>query len=113
MARPAAHTTLLPFPPVPATLQRRARLTRRCSCPPCPPQTNFKRSVISATAASSFIACLLMGLMANLPLALAPGMGVNAFFTYTVVGFYGTGHVGGQLPPEPCPAASRTPHAAA
>jgi xanthine/uracil/vitamin C permease (AzgA family) len=44
-------------------------------------QTNFKRSVIAATAASSFIACLLMGIFANLPLALAPGMGVNAFFT--------------------------------
>mmetsp|Transcript_30092 Transcript_30092/g.66667 ORF Transcript_30092/g.66667 Transcript_30092/m.66667 type:complete len:637 (-) Transcript_30092:1727-3637(-) len=47
-----------------------------------------KKSFISATAASATIACFLMGIMANLPLALAPGMGINAFFTYTVVGYY-------------------------
>lgn len=34
-----------------------------------------------------------MGAVANLPLAVAPGMGINAYFTYTVVGFYGTGVV--------------------
>eukprot|EP00879_Flechtneria_rotunda_P028146 GHRR01030225.1.p1 GENE.GHRR01030225.1~~GHRR01030225.1.p1 ORF type:complete len:225 (+),score=33.25 GHRR01030225.1:721-1395(+) len=32
-----------------------------------------------------------MGAVANLPLAVAPGMGINAYFAYTVVGFYGTG----------------------
>jgi AGZA family xanthine/uracil permease-like MFS transporter len=32
-----------------------------------------------------------MGLFANLPIALAPGMGLNAYFAYTVVGFHGTG----------------------
>lgn len=31
-----------------------------------------------------------MGLIANLPIALAPGMGMNAYFTYSVVGFRGT-----------------------
>ena len=31
-----------------------------------------------------------MGLLANLPFALAPGMGMNAYFTYTVVGFMGS-----------------------
>ena len=36
------------------------------------------------------IGCLLMGLIANLPIALAPGMGMNAYFTYSVVGFRGT-----------------------
>ena len=41
--------------------------------------------VFSATAISSAIACLVMALYANLPFALAPGMGLNAFFTYTVV----------------------------
>jgi AGZA family xanthine/uracil permease-like MFS transporter len=34
-----------------------------------------------------------MGLMANLPVALAPGMGMNAYFTYSVVGWRGTGGV--------------------
>ncbi len=41
--------------------------------------------VFSATAISSAIATLLMALMANLPFALAPGMGLNAFLAYTVV----------------------------
>lgn len=31
-----------------------------------------------------------MGLVANLPIALAPGMGMNAYFTYSVVGWRGT-----------------------
>ncbi len=41
--------------------------------------------VLFATALSSAIGCILMGLLANYPVALAPGMGVNAFFAYTVV----------------------------
>ena len=41
--------------------------------------------VFTATALSAAIATLLMGLLANYPFALAPGMGLNAFFTYTVV----------------------------
>jgi AGZA family xanthine/uracil permease-like MFS transporter len=32
-----------------------------------------------------------MGLFANMPIALAPGMGLNAYFAYTVVGFHGNG----------------------
>lgn len=39
-----------------------------------------------ATCLAAAIACLLMGLLANYPIALAPGMGLNAFFTYTIVG---------------------------
>lgn len=46
-------------------------------------------SVFVASAISAVIATLLMGLLANLPVALAPGMGTNAFFTYTVVLGYG------------------------
>jgi len=42
-------------------------------------------AVFTATALSSFIAILIMALYANLPFALAPGMGLNAFFAYTVV----------------------------
>lgn len=41
--------------------------------------------VFTATALSGAIATLVMGLLANLPFALAPGMGLNAFLTYTVV----------------------------
>lgn len=42
-------------------------------------------SVFTATALSAGIATLVMAFTANLPVALAPGMGLNAFFTYTVV----------------------------
>lgn len=40
--------------------------------------------VFSATAIASAIATLVMGLVANLPFALSSGMGLNAFFAYTV-----------------------------
>ncbi|KVI11273.1 Xanthine/uracil/vitamin C permease [Cynara cardunculus var. scolymus] len=53
--------------------------------------TQTRKDLISATTATSFIACLSMGLFTNLPLALAPGMGKNAYFTYMVVGFHGSG----------------------
>jgi AGZA family xanthine/uracil permease-like MFS transporter len=42
-------------------------------------------AVAAATCLSAGIGSLLMGFMANYPLALAPGMGLNAYFTYTVV----------------------------
>lgn len=42
-------------------------------------------SVFTATAVSSAIACFLMGLIGNFPFALSAGMGLNAFFTYSVV----------------------------
>lgn len=44
-----------------------------------------KEAAIAATIWSAIIATLLMGLWANFPVAAAPGMGLNAFFTYTVV----------------------------
>jgi len=44
-----------------------------------------KSAVFAATAISAFIGCCVMGLLANYPIALAPGMGLNAFFAYTVV----------------------------
>ena len=49
-----------------------------------------RNAVFAATAIASFIGCLAMGLLANYPIALAPGMGLNAFFAYTVV--LGMGH---------------------
>ena len=42
-------------------------------------------AVAAATCLAAGIGSLLMGFMANYPLALAPGMGLNAYFTYTVV----------------------------
>ena len=42
-------------------------------------------AVFAATAIAAAIASLIMGLYANYPVGLASGMGVNAFFTYTVV----------------------------
>ncbi|KAJ8764073.1 hypothetical protein K2173_004971 [Erythroxylum novogranatense] len=52
-----------------------------------------RKDLIVATAASSLIGCVIMGVLANLPLALAPGMGTNAYFAYTVVGFHGSGNI--------------------
>ena len=46
-------------------------------------------SVFVATCLASFFGTLLMGLLANLPFALAPGMGLNAFFAYTVMLTFG------------------------
>ena len=48
------------------------------------------RAVFTATALSALVATLVMALVAKLPFALAPGMGLNAFFAYTVV--LGMGH---------------------
>ena len=42
-------------------------------------------AVFTATALASLIGTLLMALLANYPFALAPGMGLNAYFAYTVV----------------------------
>ncbi|WP_161979233.1 NCS2 family permease [Streptococcus sp. S784/96/1] len=43
------------------------------------------QAVFLATIIATVISTLIMGLFANVPYALAPGMGLNAFFTYTVV----------------------------
>lgn len=42
-------------------------------------------AVFVATCLAAAIGCFIMGFYANYPIALAPGMGLNAFFTYTVV----------------------------
>lgn len=44
-----------------------------------------KAAVLSATALAGFLGTLLMAVFANYPFALAPGMGLNAFFAFTVV----------------------------
>src|SRR6516165_5906503 len=45
-----------------------------------PPEATF-----AATCLASAFGTFVMGLYANYPIAVAPGMGLNAFFTYTVV----------------------------
>ena len=76
-----------------------------CVCPPSSPdlcETNtayqlcvgeVKRDLVTGTAAIAALTSFCMGLFANLPIGLAPGMGLNAYFAYTVVGFRGTGLV--------------------
>ncbi len=48
-----------------------------------------KEGVIFATAVASAVATYTMGIYAGLPFALAPGMGLNAYFAYTVCGQMG------------------------
>ncbi|KAI0246035.1 permease family-domain-containing protein [Lactifluus subvellereus] len=54
---------------------------------------DVRRDLITSTAAVSALASCLMGLLANLPVGMAPGLGLNAYFTYSIVGFHGTGIV--------------------
>lgn len=42
-------------------------------------------AVFFSTAIASGIACIVMGLVAKFPVGLAPGMGLNALFTYTII----------------------------
>ncbi|KAI8632660.1 purine transporter [Xylariaceae sp. FL1651] len=67
--------------------------------PTCDMDTNYllciaevKRDLVTATAAISALSSFCMGLFANLPVSLAPGMGLNAYFSYNVVGYHGTGN---------------------
>ncbi|KAL6997042.1 Adenine/guanine permease azg2 [Sarracenia purpurea var. burkii] len=53
--------------------------------------SKVKADLIVATALSSMIGSFAMGFLANLPLALAPGMGSNAYLAYNLVGFHGSG----------------------
>lgn len=46
-------------------------------------------AILSATAIASFIGCMAMALFANYPFALAPGLGLNAYFAYTICGQMG------------------------
>ena len=49
---------------------------------------NFQQ-LVGATALAAFVSCILMGIYARFPVALAPGMGINAFVAYTIVGTMG------------------------
>lgn len=48
-----------------------------------------ENAIFIATALASAIGCLAMALLANYPFALAPGLGLNAYFAYTVCGTMG------------------------
>lgn len=52
-----------------------------------------RRDLVTATAAISALSSFAMGLCANMPIALAPGMGINAYFAMNVVGNYGSGSI--------------------
>ncbi|XP_021720225.1 adenine/guanine permease AZG2-like [Chenopodium quinoa] len=51
----------------------------------------LKKDLVVGTALSSFVGSVAMGLFANLPFGLAPGMGSNAYLAYNLVGFHGSG----------------------
>ncbi len=53
----------------------------------------IKRDFVTGTAAIAALGSCLMGFAANLPVALAPAMGLNAYLAYEIVGFHGTGPV--------------------
>jgi AGZA family xanthine/uracil permease-like MFS transporter len=57
----------------------------------------INRDLVTGTAAIAALTSFCMGLFANMPIALAPGMGLNAYFTYQVVGYHGQGLVSYRL----------------
>ncbi|KAI5867160.1 xanthine/uracil permease family protein-like protein [Durotheca rogersii] len=76
-----------------------------CECPAGSPRgchkdpayqnclVGLKQDLVTATAALTGLASIAFGFLTNLPVALGPGMGMNAYFTYQVVGWHGTGEV--------------------
>lgn len=52
-----------------------------------------KSDLVVATILSAMIGSFAMGVLANLPLGLAPGMGPNAYLAYNLVGFHGSGSI--------------------
>ncbi|WFD07069.1 hypothetical protein MVES1_002425 [Malassezia vespertilionis] len=56
-------------------------------------KNDVRRAYIVSTAAAACLSSGLMGIVANMPLGLAPGLGVNAYFANTIVGHDGNGIV--------------------
>ncbi|KAJ7578029.1 permease family-domain-containing protein [Mycena floridula] len=52
-----------------------------------------RNDLITTTAAIAALSSCLMGLLANLPVGMAPGLGLNAYFAYSIVGFHGSGTI--------------------
>lgn len=46
-------------------------------------------AAVTTTVITAMVCCMLMGIFSNSPIAVAPGMGLNAFFTYSIVGSLG------------------------
>ncbi|KAK7842778.1 adenine/guanine permease AZG2 [Quercus suber] len=55
--------------------------------------SKVKGDLIVATVLSAMVGSIAMGILANLPLALAPAMGPNAYLAYNLVGFHGSGSI--------------------
>ncbi|TBU27120.1 xanthine/uracil permease [Dichomitus squalens] len=53
----------------------------------------IQRDFITTTASIASLASVLMGALANLPVGMAPGLGLNAYLAYSVVGFHGSGFI--------------------
>ncbi|KAK5995875.1 Putative xanthine/uracil permease [Cladobotryum mycophilum] len=72
-------------------------LTNRAECDTIPDYVTCKeevrRDLIAATAALAGMASFVFGALTNLPVALAPGMGLNAYFAFQVVGSNGSGNI--------------------
>ncbi|KOS17359.1 putative xanthine/uracil permease [Escovopsis weberi] len=72
-------------------------LTYRAQCDTIPAyvacKEEMRRDLITATAAIAGMASFVFGALTNLPVALAPGMGLNAYFTFQVVGANGSGNI--------------------
>jgi AGZA family xanthine/uracil permease-like MFS transporter len=56
-------------------------------------KNEIKRDLITATAAISALTTFFLGALANMPVGISCGMGLNAYLAYDVVGFNGTGPV--------------------
>ncbi|KAH8679255.1 purine transporter [Ilyonectria robusta] len=56
-------------------------------------KNEVKRDLVTATAAISSLATFFLGLLANMPVGISTGMGLNAYLAYDVVGFHGTGPI--------------------
>ncbi len=54
-------------------------------------KTKAEAGIFLGVALSGFIATFIMGMFANVPMVLAPGMGLNAYFTFTVASSHGFG----------------------
>ncbi|KAJ8519293.1 hypothetical protein ONZ45_g3763 [Pleurotus djamor] len=54
-------------------------------------KAEVRLDLITTTAAIAALSSFLMGLLANLPVGMAPGLGLNAYFAFSVVGFHGSG----------------------
>ncbi|KAJ6374425.1 hypothetical protein OIU78_030029 [Salix suchowensis] len=92
----------LPTPVVPAPLLTALLPVNQTAGPDCmlKPNEGYQRcldktksDLIVATVLSAMIGSFAMGILANLPFGLAPGMGPNAFVAYNLVGFHGSGPI--------------------